>query len=362
MPDLLSAIRDKLEAGRRLSTSEGEALFLPEVGIHTLGQWADRVRRAKNDRVAYYNINAHLNPTNVCVFRCPLCAYSRDAGDATAAEMTIDAILARGQEAVEIGATEVHIVGGCDPRKDFSWYLTILRRLHEAFPQLHLKAWTAAEIAWFAQQANLSIRQVLEAMVEAGLGSLPGGGAEVFAPDVRKIIAPRKCDADVWIDVHRTAHRLGLRSNATMLYGHLETPAQRIDHLARLRALQDETGGFQAFIPLAFHPAGTALADRVPQPPTAMLDLRMMAISRLMLDNFDHIKAYWISLGVSTAQLALAYGADDLDGTVRHEKIHHDAGSKTPQALGVDELRGLIREAGFEPVERDTLYHRVERA
>jgi aminodeoxyfutalosine synthase len=273
--------------------------------------------------------------------------------------MSRDAILARGQEAVEAGATELHIVGGVHPDKPYNWYLGILRDLHEAFPRLHLKAWTAAEIAWFSALTGRSQRAVLEEMIDAGLGSLPGGGAEIFHPEVRGKIAPRKADARTWLDVHRIAHRLGLRSNATMLYGHIETAAQRVDHLMRLRELQDETGGFQAFIPLAFHPEGTQFAG-LPRA-SGLLDLRVVAVSRLLLDNFDHIKAYWISLGVGTAQVALAYGADDLDGTVRQERIHHDAGATSPQVLSVEQLCGLIREAGREPVQRDTLYRRVRR-
>ncbi len=355
------SIRRKVESGERLSLAEGEFLFRPEVDLHAVGQLADLVRRRKHGEAAYYNINAHLNPTNVCVYRCALCAYSRDADEPGAYLMTRDEILARGQEAAQSGATELHIVGGVRPDKDLDWYLDVLRSLREAFPRLHLKAWTAVEIAWLAQRSGLSIRAVLEAMIEAGLGSLPGGGAEILHPEVRRRIAPKKADAATWLEVHRTAHRLGLRTNATMLYGHLETPAQRIDHLVRLRELQDETGGFQAFIPLAFHPDGTRLAELVPRGPSGLVDLRVIAVSRLMLDNFDHVKAYWVSLGVGTAQVALAYGADDLDGTVRHESIHHEAGSQAPESLSVEELRALIEEAGREPVERDTLYRRVRR-
>jgi len=357
----LDAVRRKVESGARLSPAEGEFLFRPEVDLHAVGQLADLVRRRKHGDVAYYNINAHLNPTNVCVYRCPLCAYSRDPGDPGAYVMTRDEILARGEEAASGGATELHVVGGVHPEKDLEWYLAILRALHEAFPRLHLKAWTAVEIAWLAERTGLSIRAVLEAMIEAGLGSLPGGGAEIFHPEVRRRIAPKKADAATWLEVHRTAHRLGLRTNATMLYGHVETPAQRIDHFVRLRELQDETSGFQAFIPLAFHPDGTGLAGLVPHRASGLVDLRVMAVSRLMLDNLDHVKAYWISLGVGTAQVALAYGADDLDGTVRHESIHHEAGSQAPESLGVEELCAVIAEAGREPVERDTLYRRVRR-
>jgi aminodeoxyfutalosine synthase len=260
---------------------------------------------------------------------------------------------------MDIGATEMHIVGGLHHQMKYDWYLHLVRLLHEAYPRLHLKAWTAVEINWFAHLTGKSYREILQDMVEAGLGSLPGGGAEIFHPEVRSQICEHKADATPWLDIHRTAHAMGLRTNATMLYGHIENAYHRIDHLIRLRELQDETGGFQTFIPLAFHPDNTRL-DHIKKP-SALMDLRTIAVSRLMLDNFDHIKAYWIMLGIETAQIALAYGADDLDGTVRHELIYHDAGATTPEALSVDEIRRLIVEAGREPVERDTLYRRVVR-
>ena len=355
----LERIAAKVQSGQRLSAAEAERLFDSDVDLHFVGGLADLVRSRKNGSAAYYNINAHLNPTNVCAFRCGICAFSRDAGDSRAYLMTRDEMLARGQEAADNGCTELHIVGGVHPDQKYEWYLDILRSLHQVFPRLHLKAWTAVEIAWFAQLTGRPVRSILEEMIEAGLGSLPGGGAEIFDPEVRRQVCPKKADAKTWLDVHRTAHQLGLRSNASMLYGHVETARQRVDHLLRLRELQDETGGFQAFIPLAFHPNGTALSH-LPKP-SGLDDLRSIAVSRLVLDNFDHVKAYWISLGVGTAQVALAYGADDLDGTVRHEAIHHEAGSQTPEALSVDELRSLILEAGREPVERDTLYRRVRR-
>jgi aminodeoxyfutalosine synthase len=354
-----AAIREKVHAGARLSAAEGELLFEPEVDLHALGELADLVRTRKNGRLAYYNTNAHLNPTNVCVYRCPLCAYSADPGDPRAFVLGTEEILARGREAVEQGCTELHIVGGLHPDKDFSWYRGILGALHAECPRLHLKAWTAVEIAWFAARSGQPVQAVLEQLIEAGLGSLPGGGAEIFDVEVRRQVSPRKPDAATWLGVHREAHALGLRSNATMLFGHLEDARQRVDHLLRLRELQDQTGGFQAFIPLAFHPENTQLTHL--RPVSGLFDLRVVAVSRLMLDNFDHVKAYWVSLGVGTAQVALAYGADDIDGTVRHEQIHHDAGAKTPEVLPADELRALIVEAGCEPVERDSLYRRVRR-
>ncbi len=325
-----------------------------------LAELADLVRHRKHGNVAYYNINTHLNPTNVCVYRCSFCAFRSDLRDPKGYLMSDQQILARGEEAVAAGCTEMHIVGGLHHQKKYDWYLHLIDLLHQAFPTLHLKAWTAVEINWFAHLTGRSYREILTDMIEAGLGSMPGGGAEIFHPEVRDKICEHKADARNWLEIHRTAHQLGLSTNCTMLYGHLEKPYHRIDHLIRLRELQDETGGFQTFIPLAFHPENTGLAQITK--PSALVDLRTMAISRLMLDNIPHLKAYWIMLGIGTAQAALAYGADDIDGTVRHELIYHDAGAETPQILTVAQLRRLIEEAGREPVERDTLYRRVVRS
>jgi len=355
----LQTIAKKIEAGRRISAADGEFLFRDDVDLHAVGELADLVRRRKHGEVAYYNVNAHLNPTNVCIYQCALCAYSRQSDDPKAYTLSDEEILAQGQEAADAGCTELHIVGGVHPEKPFDWYLGIVRQLHDAFPRLHLKAWTATEIAWFAQLSKRTVRSILTDLVRVGLGSLPGGGAEIFDPQVRNEICPRKADARTWLGVHRVAHELGLRSNATMLYGHLENADHRVDHLIQLRLLQDITGGFQTFIPLAFHPENTRLSH-LPKA-SSLLDLRTMAVSRLMLDNFDHVKAYWISLGVGTAQAALGYGADDIDGTVRRERIHHTAGSDAPESLSIDQLRHLIFEAGRQPVERDTLYRRVKR-
>ena len=356
---MLDHIEEKILADDRLSAEEGAYLFRPDVDLHRLGCMADEVRRRKTGDLVYYNLNAHLNPTNICLYRCQLCAYSCDPGDEKAFLLSDEEILARGREAAENGCTELHIVGGVHPEKPFGWYRDLLARLHETFPQVMLKAWTAVEITRFAELTNRSPENILKELADVGLCCLPGGGAEIFASKVRQKICPTKADAETWLEVHRTAHGLGIKTNATMLYGHLETIEQRIDHLIRLRELQDKTGGFQTFIPLAFHPEGTQLSHL--QRPTGLDDLRTMAVSRLMLDNFPHIKAYWISLGVPTAQIALGYGADDLDGTVRHERIHHDAGSTAPEILSVDQLEALIQEASRTPVERDTLYRRVRR-
>ncbi len=355
----LESITKKVEDGERLSLEDGLQLYQPEVPLNALGQLANQVRERINGNRAYYNINTHLNPTNVCVYRCSFCAFRSDLRDPKGYVMDEEQILTRGQEAVEHGCTEMHIVGGLHHQKPYDWYVNLVRVLHEAYPRLHLKAWTAVEINWFEFLTKKSIRAILDDLMQAGLGSMPGGGAEIFHPEVRDQICEHKADAKNWFDIHRTAHQLGLKTNCTMLYGHIEKPYHRVDHLLRLRELQDETGGFQTFIPLAFHPDNTGLAHL--KKPSALDDLRTMAISRLLLDNIPHIKAYWIMLGIGTAQTALAYGADDLDGTVRHELIYHDAGATTPEVLSSEVIRRLIAEAGREPVERDTLYHRVER-
>ena len=356
----LAAIWDKVEQGQRLSLEDGLFLWRSDVDLNTLGRMANLVRQRKNGRLAFYNINTHLNPTNVCVYRCTFCAFRADLRDPRGYRMSDEQILARGQEALDHGCTEMHIVGGLHHQMRYDDYVHIIRILHDAYPTLHLKAWTAVEINWFQHLTKKPVRAILEDMIEAGLGSLPGGGAEIFHPEVRHRICEHKADASAWLDVHRTAHELGLRTNATMLYGHIEKPFHRIDHLIRLRELQDETGGFQTFIPLAFHPQNTGL-DHLKKP-SGVFDLRSMAISRLMLDNFPHIKAYWVMLGIGTAQAALSFGADDLDGTVRHELIYHDAGAHTPEMLTVEQIRRLIEETGHQPVERDTLYRRVIRS
>jgi aminodeoxyfutalosine synthase len=275
--------------------------------------------------------------------------------------MSDDEIIARAREATEKGCTELHIVGGLHHQLPYEWYLGIIANIHREFPDLHLKAWTAVEWDWFERLTKRPTRELLAEMKSAGLGSLPGGGAEIFHPEIREKICDYKADADQWLRVHREWHALGGKSNATMLYGHIERPEHRIDHLLRLRGLQDETGGFQTFIPLAFHPDNNPLGTDIVKP-SGLTDLKVMAIARLMLDNFPHIKAYWQMLSIKIAQVAQSWGADDLDGTVVHEKIYHAAGSDSPQELGVAELRRLIEEAGRVPVERDTLYNEVVRS
>ncbi|HWE39858.1 MAG TPA: aminofutalosine synthase MqnE [Isosphaeraceae bacterium] len=354
----LRAIREKVEAGRRLDVDDGLALEESH-DLFEVGALANLVRERSNGNRAYYNVNTHINPTNVCVYKCDFCAFRADLDEDRAYVMDEAQVRGRAMQAHGRGATELHIVGGLHHKLPFEYYVDVVRWVKDAAPEIHVKAYTAVEIEFFAKIARLSIREVLGRLVEAGLGSLPGGGAEIFHPEVREKICGAKASTETWLEVHRTAHRLGLNSNATMLYGHIDRPIHRIDHLVRLRELQDETGGFQTFIPLAFHPDNSRMED-IPKP-SAVMDLKTMAISRLMLDNFPHIKAYWVMLGIKTAQVALAFGADDLDGTVVHEKIYHEAGAETPQEVSVAEIRRLIAEAGREPIERDTLYRRVER-
>jgi aminodeoxyfutalosine synthase len=345
----LTEIRAQVEAGERLSFAQGLYLF-DHADLFTLGELANRVRERKNGNYAYYNVNTHLNPTNVCVYRCVFCAFRADLKSPKGYVMSDEQILEHAGAAERRGATELHVVGGLHHQFPYDWYLHVIRIINEAYPRLHLKAYTAVEWDWFSRLTGRPTKDILAEFKEAGLGSLPGGGAEIFHPEVRDVICEHK------------AHELGLRSNATMLYGHIENSGHRIDHLIKLRELQDQTAGFQTFIPLAFHPDNTKLgADRQIKKPSVLMDLRTIAVSRLMLDNFPHIKAYWIMLGVQTAQLALSYGADDIDGTVVHEKIYHDAGSTERQEITVAELRHLIEEAGRIPVERDTLYHEVVR-
>lgn len=354
----MQTIADKVEAGERLTFEDG--VFLDEsADLHTLGYLANKVRERKNGNFAFYNTNIHLNPTNVCVYRCRFCAFRADLKDEKAYTFDEKMVQDRALEGRAAGATEIHVVGGLHHQKKFDWYLDVVRTIHETTPEIHIKAWTPVEISWFARITKKPIRWVMEQLVEVGLGSMPGGGAEIFDPEVRTQLCEHKADGAVWFDVHKTAHELGLRSNATMLYGHIEEAKHRVDHMVQLRNLQDETGGFQTFIPLAFHPDNTELNHLAK--PDGLFDLRMIALGRLMMDNFDHVKAYWIMLGEQTAQMALGYGADDIDGTVVHELIYHDAGAETPEGKTVDQLHHLIREAGREPVERDTLYRKVLR-
>ena len=349
---------DKVLTGERLTPADGLRLLACN-DLAALGAMANVVRERLNGDRTYYVINRHINYSNICVNACRFCAFSRKRGDAGAYEMGLDEIFRTAQESLVEPVTEFHIVGGLHPTLPFSFYEDMLRGLKAIAPAVHLQAFTAVEIAHIAELGGLSVREALERLREAGLGSIPGGGAEVFSPELRRTLCPTKLPGDDWLDVMRTAHELGLRSNATMLYGHVEKPEHVIEHLDRLRALQDETGGFMAFIPLMFHVEHTRLGEL--RPATGRRDLQVMAVSRVYLDNFPHLKAFWIMLGVKLAQVSLGFGADDLDGTVVEERITHAAGARTPQALSVEELRALIEEAGRTPVERTTLYEVVER-
>jgi aminodeoxyfutalosine synthase len=355
----ITRIRDKLRDGEPLSFDDGVELWR-HPNLLDVGALANDMRERLHGDRTYFNRNLHINATNVCVASCMFCSFARlKPGDADAYTMSHDEAWGKLKTRVDAGdpLTEVHIVNGLHDGLPFDYYEELLRGLKRIKPSVHLKAFTAVEIFFFHKHFGLPIRTVLERLREAGMDSLPGGGAEIFAPKVRKKICDDKCTGDEWLDVHRQAHQLGLRSNCTMLYGHIESDEDRVDHLLQLRALQDETGGFQTFIPLAFHPDGNALM-RLPGP-TGVEDLRTYAVSRLVLQNIPHIKAYWIMLGVKTAQSALWFGADDLDGTVQEEKIYHMAGAETPQVMTPAEIVRLIRNAGRNPVERDTLYNVV---
>jgi aminodeoxyfutalosine synthase len=354
----LDAIADKVFAGERLDFAEGVALY-GSPDILAVGWLANRVREKLHGNVAYFNVNRHINPTNVCVAACRLCAFGRKKDSPGAYTMALEEAWQTAASGYSEAVTEFHIVGGLHPDLPFQYFLDLVSGLKERFPKVHIKAFTMVEVAYLAKRAKLTIPATLQKLKDAGVDSMPGGGAEIFSDRVRHIICDHKIDGDEWLETARAAHQLGLRTNATMLYGHVENDEDRVDHLLRLRALQDDTGGFQTFIPLAFHPDNTAL-DHLSRT-TGMTDLRQIAVSRLLLDNFAHIKAYWQMMTAKIAQIALRFGADDIDGTVIEEKIYHDAGATTPQGLRRPDLIRLIREAGREPVERDTLYNAVIR-
>ena len=355
----LKPIADKVLTGERLSIDDGILLYRSP-DLLAIGWLANYVREKRHGNVTYFNVNRHINPTNVCVAHCKLCAFGRDPNAPGAYTFALEEIYQRAEQGVREGATEFHIVGGLHPDLTFEHYQELVRGLKRRCPDVHIKAFTMVEVHYFARIAKLSIEETLVKMKEAGVDSCPGGGAEIFHPRVRKIICDHKTSGQMWLSTAKKAHEAGLHSNATMLYGHVETEEERVDHLLKLRELQDETHGFVAFIPLAFHPDNTALLH-LPKT-SGYLDLRNIAVSRLLLDNFDHIKAYWIMLTPSIAQIALRFGANDLDGTVVEEKIYHDAGAKTSEFTPRAELERLIRAAGRAPVERDTLYRPVDRS
>lgn len=340
--------RDRIFSNTRLSFADGVALFR-EFDLHEVGELADGIRKRRHGANAYYVVNAHLNPTNICRIGCPICAFASKPDDSRSYILEIDDILKRVQRAVDFGATQLHIVSSIHPDKPYSWYRNIISTIHETFPQLRLKAWTAVEIACFAESSGKTVEEILADMKSCGLQSMPGGGAEIFDESVRKIIAPHKISAEDWLDIHETAHRLGITTNASMLFGHVETPEQRVSHLIKLQELQNKTLGFDCFVPLVFHPKHT----KINVSPISPQDiLKTIAISRILLSNFRHIKAYWVTLGEALAQIALSYGADDLDGTILEEKIHHEAGADSPQRLAIESLKDLIKGAERIPVLR----------
>src|SRR4051812_12979008 len=354
----LKPILAKVQAGVRLSFEDGLAMYRSS-DILALGHMANLVRERLHGDTTYFNVNRHINPTDVCVASCRLCAFGKKAKDPKSYTMSLEQVWETAGIGWSEAVTEFHIVGGLHPELTLDWYCQMLRGLKERFPQVHLKAFTMVEVGYLAQRTRISVRETLERLKDAGIDSLPGGGAEIFCDRVRRVICDHKLTGQEWLDTARTAHELGLHSNCTMLYGHIENEGDRVDHLIRLRELQDETGGLVTFIPLAFHPQNTALSH-LPKT-TGFMDIKQIAISRLMLDNIPHIKAYWIMMTPEVAQIALRFGADDIDGTVVEEKIYHDAGATTSQSLRRGELLQLIRKAGRDPVERDTLYRPVTR-
>jgi len=354
----LVTILEKVTAGARLDFEDGVALYRTR-DLLALGYMANIVREKLHGNVTYYNVNRHINPTDVCVASCRLCAYGKKAKDPKAYTMSLEQAWETAGSGWSEAVTEFHVVGGLHPEMTLDWYCELFRGLKQRFPRVHLKALTMVEVGYLAERTGITTRETLERLKAAGVDSLPGGGAEIFSERVRRIICDHKIDGDEWLRVAREAHGLGLHSNCTMLYGHVETDEDRVDHLLRLRSLQDETGGFMAFIPLAFHPDNTRLRHIAPA--TGFADLANIAVARLILDNIPHIKAYWVMLTPRIAQVAQRFGADDIDGTLVEEKIYHDAGATTSRSLRREELLRLIRESGREPVERDTLYRPVVR-
>ena len=356
MIKLFETVRAKIESGARISDAEALALF--ESGdLLAIGELAAQANRRRNGERVYFNVNRHINYTNLCVNRCTFCAFSKGVEDDGCYTLALNDILAKAAEASAAGATEIHMVGGLHPELPFDFYLEMLASIKADNPKLHIKAFTAVEIDYFASLTEQPVEAVITELKAAGLGSMPGGGAEIFAPKVRELICPEKISGERWLEVTEKVHRAGLKTNATMLFGHVEGYADRVDHLAKLRQLQHKTGGFQAFIPLAFQPDNTRVPDA--KGVGGVDALKTLAISRIYLDNFRHIKAYWVMLGLKIAQVALAFGVNDLDGTVVEERIGHDAGADSPQALAKEQIVELIRKAGKVPVERDTLYQEI---
>ncbi|MEN8191036.1 MAG: aminofutalosine synthase MqnE [Thermodesulfobacteriota bacterium] len=350
-------ILEKVKNSTRLSVDDGLRLYNSD-NILAIGYMADLVRRRLNGDKAYFIYNQHINYSNICTNLCKFCAFGKDKESELAYEMSIDEVKEKVRERLDEPITEIHMVGGIHPDLPFDYYLDLLRGIKEVRPEVHIQAFTCVEIAHLADLAKKSVGDTLEILKEAGLGSIPGGGAEVFAPRIRELTCEKKLPGKEWLEVAKTAHSHGLHTNATMLYGHIETKEERLEHLDALRMAQDETNGFLAFIPLAFHPKNTEMSTI--SRTTGIDDLKNVAVARLMLDNFPHIKAYWVMIGPKMAQVALSFGADDMDGTVKEEVITHMAGADTDQAIGSNTLVRLIKEAGRIPIERDTLYSVIE--
>ncbi len=354
----LYRIIDKIKTSNDLNFEDG-MLLMESRNLPLIGALADYVRKKTvGERVLFIN-NYHINYSNVCTSKCRFCAYFREEGQEGAFTLTIDEIMEKAEKARSLGATELHIVGSLNPRLPFEYYEDVLRSIHEKYPSISLKAYTAVEIAYLADTTGMGVSEVLLRLKRAGLCGLPGGGGEIFNEKTRKKVCPEKINGERWLDVMETAHKLGIKSNATMLYGHIETPEDIVDHILRIRTLQKKTGGFQAFIPLRFHPDNTELQKNgiVRYGPTGFDDLKMIAVSRLLLNGYvNNIKTYWVMVGEKLAQVALHYGANDIHGTVMEERITHAAGGATPEYMPKDRLIHLIRNAGRIPVERTTNY------
>jgi aminodeoxyfutalosine synthase len=355
---MLDSIRNKVLSGQRLTKEDAIKLFQSD-DIFDIGRLASRVAEKKNGKNAYFIVNRHINPTNICVNRCKFCAFSRSKGEDEAYELTIEEIIEKLKDGHESrvtghGFSEVHIVGGLHPDWPFDYYTNMLSSIKKEFPSIAIKAFTAVEVDYMSKISGLGLEETLLQLKKSGLDLMPGGGAEIFAEDIRNKLCPEKISGDRWLEVMEIAHRVGIKTNATMLYGHIETIEDRVDHLLKLRDLQDKTGGFQAFIPLSYHPKNTEIGGFYS---SGIDDLKTIAISRLALDNFEHIKAYWIMLGEKVSQVALLFGADDIDGTIIEEKITHSAGAMTEEGMTREELIHLIKKAGKTPVERDAFYN-----
>lgn len=351
--DILAKVKD----GERLSIDDGRRLF-ESPDLLAVGYLANIVRERVNGRKAYFIYNQHINYSNICINLCKFCAFGKDKSSPLAYEMSVEEVAGKVRERLDEPITEVHIVGGLHPDLPYFYYLDLLRAIKEVRPEVHIQAFTCVEIAHLAELAGKPVADTLQELQAAGLGSIPGGGAEVFSPRIRKLTCEKKLSGEGWLEVAKTAHRLGIPSNATLLYGHIETVAERLEHLDLLRQAQDETGGFMTYIPLAFHPKNTEMADLTRT--SGIEDLKNIAVARCFLDNFPHVKAYWVMLGLKLAQVGLAFGADDMDGTVKEERITRMAGGEADQALSREQLIRVIREAGYEPVERDTLYNQLK--